>query len=155
LIKKIKTLNRKLEIVPITQKEANAFVRMHHRHHKPVVGSVFQVACAKDGEVVGVVIVGRPVARRLDNGWTLEVNRLCSTGEKNVCSMLYQAAWRVAKNMGYKRLITYILSQESGISLYAAGWKCLGEAGGGNWNVKSRPRVDTQLRQKKLLFEAA
>jgi tRNA A37 N6-isopentenylltransferase MiaA len=148
-------MSAKLEIVPITQKEANAFVKKHHRHHKPVVGSIFQIACAKDEKVVGVVIVGRPVARRLDNGWTLEVNRLCTVGEKNVCSMLYQAAWRVAKNMGYKRLITYILSQENGISLYAAGWKCLGEAGGGNWNVKSRPRVDTQLTQKKLLFEAA
>jgi tRNA A37 N6-isopentenylltransferase MiaA len=148
-------MSGKLEIVPITQKEANAFVKKHHRHHKPVVGSVFQIACAKDDKVVGVVIVGRPVARRLDNGWTLEVNRLCTIGEKNVCSMLYQAAWRVAKNLGYKRLITYILSQENGISLYAAGWKCLGEAGGGNWNVKSRPRVDTQLTQKKILFEAA
>lgn len=142
-----------MEIVPITQKEANAFVKKYHRHHKPVTGSVFQIACAEDQKIIGVVIVGRPVARRLDNGWTLEVNRLCTTGEKNACSKLYQAAWRVAKNLGYKRLITYILSQENGISLYAAGWKCLGEAGGGNWNVKSRPRIDTNHTQKKILFE--
>lgn len=143
-----------LNLVPITQKEANAYVRKHHRHHKPVVGSVFQIGCAVDGEIVGVVIVGRPVSRRIDNGWTLEVNRLCTNGEKNVCSMLYQAAWRTAKNMGWKRLITYILKTETGTSLKAAGWKCLGEAGGGNWNVKSRPRVDTLIQQRKLLFEA-
>ena len=162
-------MKKRLEIVPITQKEANAFVKAHHRHHKPVVGSVFQIACAVNyeacdvksrqeilvSEICGVAIVGRPVARKLDNGWTLEVNRLCTMGEKNACSILYSAAWRVAKNLGFKRLITYILSQENGVSLYAAGWKCLGEAGGGNWNVKSRPRVDTQLTQKKLLFEAA
>lgn len=144
-----------LELVPITQKEANAFVSQYHRHHKPVAGSVFQIAVAnKQGEVVGVAIVGRPVARRLQNGWTLEVNRLCTIGEYNACSMLYSAAWRVAKNLGYKRLITYILKTENGASLKAANWKCLGEAGGGNWNVKSRPRVDTQLQQIKLLFQA-
>jgi hypothetical protein len=154
-------MSSKIEITPITQKEANAFVKLHHRHHKPVVGSVFQIACAKDGKIVGVVIVGRPVSRKIqeyskaERDWTLEVNRLCTVGEKNVCSMLYQAAWRVAKNLGYKRLITYILSQENGISLYAAGWHCVGEAGGGNWNVSSRPRFDTEykLQQTKLLFE--
>lgn len=148
-------MSAKLEIVPITQKEANAFVKKHHRHHRPVVGSVFQIACSVNGEVVGVVIVGRPVARRLDNGWTLEVNRCCTNGAKNACSILYSAAWRVAKNLGYKRLITYILNTENGASLKAANWKCLGEAGGGNWNVKSRPRIDTNHQQRKLLFEAA
>ena len=145
----------KLEIVPITQKEANEFVRKYHRHHKPVVGSVFQIACSMNDEVCGVVIVGRPVARRLDNGWTLEVNRCCTDGTKNACSLLYSAAWRVAKNLGYRKLITYILNTENGTSLKAAGWKCIGERGGGNWNVKSRPRVDTLLTQKKILFEAA
>lgn len=144
----------KLYIVPITQREANAFVKQNHRHHKPVVGSIFQIACAINNEIVGVAIVGRPVSRRLDNGFCLEVNRLCTDGTKNACSMLYSASWRVAKNLGYNRLITYILSSESGKSLYASNWKLIGECGGGNWNVKSRPRVDTDLRQKKLLFEA-
>jgi hypothetical protein len=148
-------MNSKLEIVPITQKEANAFVKRFHRHHKPVVGSVFQVAVSVNGEVVGVAIIGRPVARKLDNGWTLEVNRVCTDGTPNACSMLYAAAWRGAKALGWKRLITYILNTEPGTSLRAAGWKCLGEAGGGNWNVKSRPRVDTNHQQRKILFEAA
>jgi hypothetical protein len=143
-----------MEIVPITQKEANAFVAKFHRHHKPVVGSVFQVAVAKDGEVVGVAIVGRPVARNFDDGWMLEVNRCCTNGTPNACSMLYAAAWRITKSLGYKRLITYILINEPGTSLRAAGWKCIGEAGGGSWSVKSRPRVDKHPLQKKLLFEA-
>ena len=151
------------QIVPITQKEANLFVKQHHRHHKPVVGSVFQIAFAFDEKIIGVAIVGRPVARKLDNGFTLEVNRLCTDGikrngskgrELNTCSILYSAAWRIAKELGYKRLITYILSSEKGTSLYASNWKLIGEKGGGNWNVKSRPRVDTELTQKKLLFEA-
>lgn len=143
-----------IELVPINQGEANAFVKKYHRHHKPVVGSVFQIGCAKEGEIVGVVIVGRPVSRHQDNGWTLEVNRCCTDGTTNACSMLYSAAWRVAKNLGYKRLITYILNTESGVSLKASNWKCLGEAGGGSWNNKSRPRVDKHPIQKKILFEA-
>lgn len=144
----------KLEIVPITQKEANAFVAKFHRHHRPVVGSIFQIAVANENEVMGVVIVGRPVSRMLDNGWTLEVNRCCTNGAPNACSMLYAAAWRVAKGLGYKRLITYILKEEPGTSLRAAGWKCIGEAGGGSWSVKSRPRVDKHPLQRKLLYEA-
>lgn len=93
----------KLELVPISLKEANKFVEMHHRHHKPVTGHKFSVAAAVDGEVVGVAIVGRPVSRYMDDGWTLEVNRLCTDGTRNACSFLYSACWRCAKNMGYKK----------------------------------------------------
>lgn len=144
----------KLEIVPITQKEANAYVAKFHRHHKPVVGSIFQIAVAKEDEIVGVAIVGRPVAMYFDNGWTLEVNRCCTNGEPNACSKLYGAAWRIAKELGYKRLITYTLNTEPGISLKAAGWKCLGEAGGKPWNHKKRPRIELYPLQAKLLYEA-
>lgn len=147
-------MSERLEIVPIKQDEANAFVKKHHRHHKPVVGSVFQIACAINENIVGVAIVGRPVSRHLDNGYTLEVNRLCTDGTKNACSMLYAAAWRAAKALGWHRLITYILITEAGTSLRAAGWKLIGERGGNSWSVPSRPRVDTHPLQKKLLFEA-
>lgn len=145
-----------MNIVPIKQDEANAFVKQYHRHHKPVVGSIFQIAVAIENKIIGVVIVGRPVSRHQDNGWTLEVNRCCTDGTKNACSMLYSAAWRVAKNLGYKRLITYILNTETGKSLYASNWRCLGECGSDKgWNVASRPRVDKHPLQKKLLFEAS
>ena len=100
-----------IELTPITFKEACAFVERHHRHHKPSRGHKFSVAVSSDGEVVGVAMVGRPVARPMDDGWTLEVNRCCTDGAKNACSMLYGAAWRAAKAMGYKRLITYTLPQ--------------------------------------------
>ena len=146
-----------LELVPITLGEANEFVRCFHRHHKPVVGHKFSIGLSesKSAEsVVGVCIVGRPVSRHLDNGWTLEVTRCCTDGTKNACSMLYGAAWRAAKAIGYKRLITYTLRDEGGVSLYAAGWRCVGEAGGGNWNVRSRPRVDSVHPQRKLKWEA-
>lgn len=147
-------MTSKLEIVPITQDEANAFVKQFHRHHKPVVGSIFQVAAAAGDIVVGVAIVGRPVSRMIDQtGYTLEVNRCCTNGHPNACSMLYGAAWRVARALGYKRLITYILNTEPGTSLYAANAKLVGETGGGSWSVKSRPRVDKHPTQKKLLFE--
>ena len=106
-----------LEVCPMTLKEANAYVEQHHRHHKPVVGHKFSIGCSDGEKIVGVAIVGRPVARHLDDGWTLEVNRLCTDGTRNACSMLYAAAWRAARAMGYKRLVTYILESESGVSL--------------------------------------
>lgn len=145
-----------MNLQPISLEEANAFVAIHHRHHKPVVGHKFSIAVSDD-VVRGVVIVGRPVSRHLDDGWTLEVSRCCTDGSRNACSMLYGAAWRAAKALGYRRLITYTLPTEGGGSLVASGWKCVGLRGGGNWNVASRPRVDTDalLRGQKLLWEAA
>ena len=146
-----------LRITPVNLDEANAFVALHHRHHAPVPGAKFCIA-ASDGDVIrGVAIVGRPVARMSDNGLTLEVNRCCTDGARNACSLLYGAAWRAAKALGYTRLITYTLPVEGGASLRAVGWKLLGERGGGNWNVPSRPRIDTAvaLRGQKLLWEAA
>jgi hypothetical protein len=145
-----------LSITPIDFAEANAFVEKFHRHHKPMQGCKFCVAVSSGDKVVGVAIVGRPVARFLDDGWTLEVNRCCTDGTKNACSMLYSAAWRAAKSLGYMRLITYTLPEEGGASLRASNWRCLGLRGGGNWNVKSRPRIDTDelLRGQKLLWEA-
>lgn len=147
-----------LRIVPTTLAEANAFVSKHHRHHRPVPGAKFCVAVAdvgtNAGMVVGVAIVGRPVARMLDDGWTLEVNRTCTDGAKNANSMLYGACRRVTFGLGYRKLITYTLPTESGISLTAAGWKCMGEAGGGKWGRADRPRIDTHPTQSKLKWEA-
>lgn len=86
-----------LEVVPITLREANAFVEQNHRHHGPTVGHKFSIGLSDGEKIVGVAIVGRPVARHLDDGWTLEVNRLCTDGTRNACSMLYAAAWRTAR----------------------------------------------------------
>ncbi len=146
-----------LIITPINLDEANAFVEAHHRHHAPVPGAKFCVAVSDDGGVVhGVAIVGRPVARHSDDGWTLEVNRVCTDGTKNACSMLYGACRRVGFGLGYLRIITYTLPEEGGASLRASGWRLLGERGGGNWNKPGRPRIDTShlLRGQKLLWEA-
>lgn len=132
-----------LEIVPMTLREANAFVEQNHRHHGPVVGHKFSIGISDGEKIVGVAIVGRPVSRHLDDGWTLEVNRLCTDGSRNACSALYAAAWRAARAMGYKRLVTYILESETGTSLRAAGWKCVGQAGGlRNMNRDGRGQED-------------
>jgi len=69
--------------------------------------------------------------------------------------MLYAASWRAARAMGYRRLITYVLDTETGASVKAAGWKCVGEAGGGSWGRASRPRVDLHPTQRKLRWEVA
>jgi hypothetical protein len=105
---------------------------------------------------VGVVIVGRPVARRRDDGLTAEVTRLCVLeGEPNACSFLYGKAARAALAMGFRRIGTYTLKSEPGTSLKAAGWVCLGERGGGSWERRSRPRADKHPTEQKLLWEAA
>ena len=144
-----------LQLQPITYKESCRFIKRHHRHHLPPQGWKFGVAVNDGEKVVGVVTVGRPVARHFDNGWTLEVTRCCTDGTKNAASMLYGAAWRAAKALGYKRLVTYTLQEEPGTSLVAAGWKVLGEAGGGSWDCPSRPRVDKAPTGMKTLWEAA
>lgn len=142
-----------LDLVPITLAEANEFVKQHHRHHKPVVGHKFSIGLSDGEKIVGVAIVGRPVSRYLDDGWTLEVNRLCTDGTRNACSMLYGASWRASKAMGYKKLITYILDTENGTSLKASGWKCVGEAGGKRWTGKRKPEVDLYPAQMKMRYE--
>lgn len=144
----------RLTVVPCELDEANAFVALHHRHHRPVVGHRFSLAVADEaGTVRGCAIVGRPTARMLQDGWTAEVTRLATDGCPNACSALYGACRRAAFALGYRRLVTFTLSTESGVSLLGAGWKCLGEAGGGSWSRTGRPRVDLHPLQTKLRWE--
>ena len=144
----------RLEIVPCTLRAANAYVKEHHRHHKPPQGARFALAVAdEDGSLRGVAMVGTPVSRMLADGWTAEVVRVATDGCPNACSALYGAAWRAARALGYKRLITYTLQEEGGASLRGAGWTCIGEAGGGSWSRKDRPRVDEHPLQVKMRWE--
>lgn len=144
----------RLELIPMSIRSARAFVDQRHRHHRAPVSGLFAVGCSSDGkEVSGVAIVGRPVARMLQDGWTCEVTRLCTDGSPNACSMLYRACWRAARALGYRRLVTYILNSEPGTSLKAAGFKEIGAAGGGSWSRKSRPRVDRHPTQGKIRWE--
>lgn len=147
-----------LEIVPISFSEACEFVNLHHRHHKSPIGHKFSIAVCGErvrgtARIHGVAIVGRPIARMMDNGLTMEVLRLCTDGTKNACSILYASSWRAARALGYKKLITYILASESGTSLKASGWKLIGEAGGGSWDREKRPRLDKHPIGLKLKFE--
>lgn len=131
-----------LQLKPTSLREANALVGEIHRHHGEVVGHKFSIGAEKDGILVGSVIVGRPVARGSDKGYTAEVTRLVTDGTHNACSFLYAAAARAAKAMGYHRIQTYILEDEPGTSLLAAGWEFDGMTQGGSWNCSGRPRTD-------------
>lgn len=113
-----------LRIVPTSLKAAQKFVELHHRHNDPPRGHKFSIAIAEaDGDqVVGVAMVGRPVAKALDDGFTLEINRTCTDGARNANSMLYGAAARAAKALGYLTVITYTQADESGASLRGAGF---------------------------------
>lgn len=143
-----------LELQPISFDEACVFIDAHHSHYLPPQGWKFGIAVNDGVKVVGVVTVGRPVARGLNDGWTLEVTRCCTDGTKNAASMLYGAASRAARALGYKRLITYTLKEEAGTSLIAAGWKALYDTRGGTWNRSGRPRVDKHPMGQKTLWEA-
>ena len=142
-----------LELIPMTLAQANDFVAQHHRHHGRVQGHKFSIGCMSGDQLAGVVIAGRPVGRYLDDGFTLEVTRLCTLGGRNVCSFLYAAAARAAKAMGYRKIITYTLAEENGASLRASGWLCApGFRGGGSWNVPGRPRADSRNTGPKRLY---
>ncbi len=129
-----------LRAVPVSFRDACGFVQLWHRHHAPPTGCKFCIGAADGGDVLcGVAIVGRPVARFLDDGLTLEVTRTATDGTGNANSLLY--AWRASRALGYRRLVTYTQQGETGASLRAAGWRVITHrrprAG---WNMPSRPR---------------
>lgn len=131
-----------LRVVPVSFRDACGFVAMWHRHHEPPQGHKFSLGVADSGGVLrGVAIVGRPVARYLDDGLTLEVTRTATDGTRNVNSMLYGSAWRAARALGYGRLVTYTQAGESGVSLKGAGWRVVAERPAREgWSCPSRPR---------------
>lgn len=143
----------RLQAVPIDWNEAMFYVDKNHRHHKAPVGHKFSIGAAAGDEIVGVVIVGRPVNRVNDDGMQVEVTRLCTNGHPNACSFLYGRACKAAFAMGYRRVGTYTLPQEGGTSLRAAGFKLIGQTKGGKWDTPSRPRVDTAPTEPKFIWE--
>ena len=147
-----------LELRPCDFQTARDFVKLNHRHNKPPAGHKFSVACYDGDRLCGVCMVGRPVSRFLDDGLTLEVNRCCTDGTKNACTMLYGAATRAAKALGYKRLVTYTLQSESGTSLRASNWKFCGGGGygGTHWNgarYAQFEQVESPMAEMKVRWE--
>jgi len=143
-----------MRLIPITLAQAQTFVKEHHRHHGTVTGWKWGVGVEHEDVLVGVAIAGRPVARGLDDGFTLEVTRCCTDGTPHACSMLYGAVRRAAKALGYTRLITYTLEDEPGTSLKAAGWVQTATVQGRSWSCPSRPRTDKHPTVDKVRWEA-
>lgn len=147
-----------LHLVPIRSRDARNFVAMWHRHHPPPAGQIFAIGAADNtGTLRGVAIVGRPIARHYDNGQTLEVTRTATDGTHNTNSLLYGAAWRATKALGYTRLITYTQAGETGASLRAAGWTVIAQRPARpGWTCPSRPRAAaTTDHIPRTLWEAA
>jgi hypothetical protein len=143
-----------LFIIPLGLAESNLFVQKMHRHQSSVRGCKFCIGVSDgEGQLRGVAIAGRPVSRHLDDRKTLEVTRCCTDGVQNGCSILYASIARIARQMGYEKIITYTLASESGTSLRASGWSCAGIRGGGKWSRASRPRTDNHPMEKKLLWQ--
>lgn len=144
----------RLEIIPVDLDLANQIVALHHRHAQPVRGHKFSIGCMWRGILVGVAIIGRPVARNLDDGFTLEVTRVATNGQANACSTLYGAARRATFALGYRKLVTYTLKSESGASLRASGYRVVGEVTGRQWSCQSRPRAQRETADR-FRWEAA
>ena len=139
-----------MNIKPITFREASAYINKNHRHHNATVGCKFCISVVdENSQHRGVAVCGRPVSRRLDDGLTLEINRVCTDGAKNACSMLYGACCRIAKAMGYKKVITYTLQSEDGVSLKASNFICEGQAGGTHWTGIRNRGQDIPNEMKK------
>lgn len=147
---------RFLTIAPISFADACAFVDGNHRHHKAPAGHKFSISVVDtEGVVRGVACVGRPVAQALQDGFTLEVNRTATDGTPNANSMLYGAAWRAAKALGYRRLVTYTQEGETGCSLRAAGWRVVAELRPRKgWNGPARVRDDRNAGIARKRWEA-
>lgn len=135
-----------MKVIPISLKEANKFIEKYHRHNKKVVRDKFRIGLQKNGELIGVANAGRPVARLLDDGETIEVRRVCvKNGYKNACSMLYARIVKIAILMGYKKIITYTLTKESQSSLKAIGAKIEGRVRPGTWSRQNRQRKEQKV----------
>lgn len=151
-----------MNVLPITLREANDFVEQYHRHNGRTSkdGGRFAIGASAERGLVGVAIVGRPLARLLQDGLTAEVLRVCTLSDapKNTCSFLYGRCWRIWQAMGGQRLVTYTLASESGSSLRGAGWKIMGNVSPNakGWNRDGRNR-DWQpiYGQQKFRWEAA
>lgn len=132
---------------------AAAFVSEHHRHHTPPAGHLFSLGAYEGERLCGVAIVGRPVARRRDDGATAEITRLCTDGTKDAASFLLGRSAKAAFALGFARIGTYTLKAEPGTSLRAAGWTLIGETPGKSWSVPTRPRDDRHPLGAKTLWE--
>lgn len=137
-----------LDLVPITLADAKRFVALHHRHNLPPCSWKFGVGVEEAGALVGVALVGRPVARKLDRrvdagGRLVEILRTCTTGARNANSALYGASCRAAKALGYWKAITYTLEDEPGSSLLAAGFEIeeIVDPPPGGWKTRRAPQL--------------
>src|SRR5262245_12113657 len=144
-----------LTLAPLPLHAASAFIARNHRHHPPPQGAKWALGATLGGHLVGVATIGRPVSRRLDDGFTAEVTRVATDGSRNACSFLLGAAWRVSKAAGYRRLLTYTLTAEPGASLRAAGWRPMHQTRGRSWSVPSRPRSDQHPLGRKIRWEVS
>lgn len=145
----------RLTVEPMTLRAARQYVDANHRHHRAPQGGLFAVGARLGADIVGCAIVGKPVARMLNDGHTVEITRLCTDGTRNACSFLYRVCVRVAHSMGYRRVLTYTLATEDGASLRGAGFKHTGTTKAQGWSRPSRQRSDTHPTQQKLRWEAA
>lgn len=137
-----------MELRPISIRVARRLCARWHRHLPPPQGARFAISAWKDGAIVGVALVGNPIARLGADGATCEVIRVATDGTRNACSFLYSRAKRAGQALGFTRVITKTLPSESGASLRAVGAVCRGRTRAQQWDRVNRPRAAAPLQEK-------
>ena len=140
-----------MRVVPLTLSQANELISAWHRHHKPAVGHRFSIGARVGMDLVGAAIVGRPVGRKTDQYSVAEITRLVTNGTPNACSFLYAASARIARDMGFEKIQTFILKEEPGVSLVAAGWSFEGltDSKPHKWHSRGGRRDDQPSEAKQ------
>lgn len=149
-------MNLDITTPPHVRRQVCAEGAARWRHAVPGAphGARSAIGLRRGGALVGVAVLGRPVARALDDGETAEVTRLCVIeGARHASSQLLGAAARLAGALGYRKVITYTLVDEGGASLRGAGWRLAAESPGGKWSRGARPRSDFHPTGPKIRWE--
>lgn len=140
-------------IIPLTLAQANSFAAKQRENYRPFRGRRFAIGCAMDEKLVGIVILGKPVDEALDDGLTLAVNYIHATGGRTAYGMLYGAAARAAKALGYCRIIAFLPENISSSGLRAAGWKCAGPVESGKPQAPKKLRYEQRLMVRRRKAE--
>ena len=149
-------LDWQLRTRPVRFTAARDFVRHHHAHCTAPAAWRFGQAILNGGTMLGVVMVGNPVAPALNGRGTVEVNRLCIRRDIprvlawNAASQLYGWAAREAARQGWTHIITYTRADEDGISVRAAGWQQEARIRGRGWHSSRRARSNTNAWVDKI-----
>lgn len=141
----------RLELRPVSVRQACDTVALLHRHLPRVIGGLFATTAWVDEVLVGVGIASFPKARMSHDGYTVEISRIATDGHRNACSKLYGALCRASAAIGHRRALTFTRLDEPGTSLRAAGFRDDGVTQEQSWDRPQRSRTATPSQVRRWI----